>query len=68
MNVAELADLQGEAAADFSHAGHRLASTLESLSFPVIAAVEGATLGGGCELVLACDLAIAGEKATFGQN
>jgi enoyl-CoA hydratase len=44
-----------------------LANTLESLPFPVIAAVEGATLGGGCELLLACDLVIAGEQATFGQ-
>jgi cyclohexa-1,5-dienecarbonyl-CoA hydratase len=34
---------------------------------PVVAVVQGAALGGGCELVLGCDLCIAGERATFGQ-
>ena len=67
VNVAELANMRAEDAAAFSAAGHALAAAIEALPFPVIAAVEGPALGGGCELVLACDLAVAGKDATFGQ-
>jgi len=46
---------------------HRIFRLLEKISVPVVAVVNGVALGGGCELVAACDLVIASERAKFGQ-
>lgn len=46
---------------------HGVIRKLLLLEMPVVAAVNGAALGGGCELLLACDLVIASEKAKLGQ-
>jgi cyclohexa-1,5-dienecarbonyl-CoA hydratase len=46
---------------------HDIFRALESMAKPAVAVVDGAALGGGCELVAACDMVIASERARFGQ-
>ena len=46
---------------------HGIFRSLEQISRPTIAVVENPALGGGCELVAACDIVIAGERSRFGQ-
>lgn len=67
---ADIGEMKGKyalEARDFSEKGNRLMSKIEKLKQPVIAAVNGFALGGGCELALACDMRVASANAKFGQ-
>lgn len=66
-DIKEMSELSSIGARNFAKKGIEVFRQIERLPIPVIAAVNGFALGGGCELAMACDIRIANEKALFGQ-
>ena len=66
-DIKEMKDFTPIEAREFSEIGHRVLRKIESLKVPVIAAVHGYALGGGCEIMLACDIRVATKDAKIGQ-
>ena len=62
--MSALSKAEGEA---FGKKGNAVFRKIEAFPLPVIAAVNGFALGGGCELAMACDIRLASENALFGQ-
>ena len=66
-DIAQMSTLTVSEGRAFGAYGQKVMNYIEKIEKPVIAAVNGFALGGGCELAMACDFRIASSKAKFGQ-
>ena len=66
-DISQMSTMTAAEGKAFGEKGAEVVRKIEKLPIPVIAAVNGFSLGGGCELAMACDIRIASVKAKFGQ-
>ena len=66
-DIGELAKNDAVAAKEYTHRGQSVLNLIENLGKPVIACLNGFTLGGGCEIAMACTMRLASETAKLGQ-
>ena len=66
-DIAEMSTLTKKEAENFSKKGNDVFRKIETFPIPVIAAINGFALGGGCELSMSCDIRLCSDNAIFGQ-
>jgi len=66
-DISQMKDMSPLEAKEFAEMGHSMLMKIENSRLPFIAAINGYALGGGCEVLMACDICIAGASAKIGQ-